>query len=333
MQKEFKTTQDQAVSITKAASLQTAYTIRFLADHELMAGAYRAYAYFRWVDDWIDRESLPKKDRIAFVNRQNVMILDFTERIRSQNLTPAEQKLAAVGATDRSPFWRSQNLTPQEQMLAELIQSDQDPAGRSGLRLYIQNMMAVMAFDAGRRGRLISKSELTTYAHTLAVAVTEAMHYFIGHNCTSPRGEARYLAVTGAHITHMLRDTLEDNAAGYFNIPGEYLKAHHISPLEVGSDPYRGWVKSRVQVARSYFKAGRDYMTQVENVRCRLAGYAYMARFETVLDQIEQDNYLLRARYPECKTLAAAARMCWSTLSCALNQRSPQAESDALTVR
>ena len=309
MQKEFKTTGDLAVSITKAASLQTAYTIRFLADHDLMADAYRAYAYFRWVDDWIDQESLPRIERIAFLNRQNALLIDFTKGIRNQD------------------------ITPEEHMLAELVQSDRDPAGRSGLQSYIQNMMAVMAFDAERKGRLISKSELTTYAHTLAVAVTEAMHYFIGHNCASPRGEARYLAVTGAHITHMLRDTLEDNTAGYFNIPGEYLEAHHISPLEVESDPYRDWVKSRVQLARSYFKAGRDYMAQVENIRCRLAGYAYMARFETVLDLIEQDDYLLRARYPERKTLAAGARMCWSTLSSALNERSPQAKSRTLTVR
>ena len=333
MQKELKTTQDLAVSITKAASLQTACTIRFLADRELMADAFRAYAYFRWVDDWIDQESLPRINRIAFLDRQNALLLDFTKGIRSQNLTPAEQKLASVGVTDRSPFWRSQNITPEEKMLAELVQTDRDPAGRSGLLSYIHNMMAVMAFDAERRGRLISKSELSTYAHTLAVAVTEAMHYFIGYNCASPRDESRYLAVTGAHITHMLRDTLEDNAAGYFNIPGEYLESHHISPLEVESDPYRDWVKSRVQLARSYFKAGRDYMSQVENVRCRLAGYAYMARFETVLDLIEQDDYLLRARYPERKTLAAALQMGWSTLSSAWNERSPQAKSDPLTVR
>ncbi len=36
-----------AASITKAASQQTYYTIRFLADRDRMADAYRAYAYFR----------------------------------------------------------------------------------------------------------------------------------------------------------------------------------------------------------------------------------------------------------------------------------------------
>ena len=315
MKKDFRTTEELAISITKAASLQTAYTIRFLADRDLMADAYKTYAYFRWVDDWIDQDSLQKDDRIAFVDRQNALISDCTQGIRRQD------------------------MTAEEQMLADLIHRDEGSSERSersehsGLRSYIHNMMVVMAFDAGRRGRLISNSELATYAHTLAVAITEAMHYFIGHNSSSPGGETRYLAVTGAHITHMLRDTLEDNAAGYFNIPSEYLTASHISPLDVGSDQYRDWVKDRVQLARSYFKAGRDYMAQVESLRCRLAGYAYLARFEAVLDLIERDDYLLRAQYRECKTPAAGARMSWSTLWSAINEKPPQAKSGVLIIR
>ena len=91
-------------------------------------------------------------------------------------------------------------------------------------------MMAVMAFDADRRGRLISQAELNEYTHWLAVAVTEAMHYFIGHDCASPLGPTRYLAVTGAHITHMLRDALEDVEAGYYNLPAELVgRAGHRS--------------------------------------------------------------------------------------------------------
>ena len=43
-----------ASSITKAASKQTYYTIRFLVDRERVDDAYRAYAYFRWVDDVLD---------------------------------------------------------------------------------------------------------------------------------------------------------------------------------------------------------------------------------------------------------------------------------------
>lgn len=309
MENDLKTTQVLAASITKAASLQTAYTIRFLADHELMHDAYRAYAYFRWVDDWIDQDTRKKDERMAFVDRQNALIRDLTNGLQPRD------------------------VCNEEQLLVELIQNERGNPQRSGLRSYINNMMAVMAFDAGRRGRLISHNELDAYARNLAVAVTEAMHYFIGHGCSSPRTEDRYLAVTGAHITHMLRDTMEDNAAGYFNIPQEFLTANKISPHDTKSEPYRAWVRSRVQLARDYFRSGRRYMAQVENFRCRIAGYTYIARFEAVLDSIERDDYYLRSQYKECKTLVTGARMGWSTLWSAINEKPQQPRSGAFTIR
>jgi phytoene/squalene synthetase len=194
----------------------------------------------------------------------------------------------------------------EEQMLVDLIRNDTEK--NSGLQSYLRNMMAVMAFDANRRGRVIPQSELNEYTYLLASAVTEAMHFFIGHCCYSPQNEMRYLAVSAAHITHMLRDTIDDIQAGYYNIPREVLDANHITPQDVKSDAYRAWVKSRVQLARTYFKAGREYLNQVENPRCRLAGFAYTARFECVLDSIERDGYLLRATYPERKGLGAIVR-------------------------
>ena len=60
--------------------------------------------------------------------------------------------------------------------------------------------------------------------------VTGALHHFIGHNRGAPRNELRYRAAEGAHIAHMLRDTLEDIEAGYFNIPREVVKSGGISP-------------------------------------------------------------------------------------------------------
>ena len=57
----------------------------------------------------------------------------------------------------------------------------------------------------------------------------------------------------------MLRDTFDDAQIGYYNIPREVLEANHIGLQDVGSDAYRAWVKSRVQLAREYFKAGKDY--------------------------------------------------------------------------
>ncbi|HEX3054249.1 MAG TPA: squalene/phytoene synthase family protein [Aggregatilineaceae bacterium] len=262
-----------AAFITKTASQQTYDTIRFLVDADRVGEAYQAYGYFRWVDDWLDQGAEDRAERIAFVERQQ----------------------AVIDSVYRGVWPR--NLSVEEEMVAELIRSDAEPY--SGLQAYIRNMMAVMAFDAGRRGQLITQGELNAYSHHLAVGVTEAMHYFIGHDEYCAPSESRYRAVTAAHITHMLRDTCEDIAAGYYNIPREYVQKYGAAALEVESDAGREWVKSQVQLARSYFQAGKNYLAQIPNARCRMAGYAYSARFEATLAAIEQDDYRLRAYYPE----------------------------------
>lgn len=286
---------ERASSITKAASKQTYYTIRFLADRERVADAYRAYAYFRWVDDILDAESASGSERSALIRRQKSLL-----------------ESCYVGEPPR-------HVNPEEKMLVELIRRDKEE--NSGLQSYLRNMMAVMTFDAERRGRLISQAELNGYTRCLASAVTEAMHYFIGHNCTSPHDETRYLAVAGAHITHMLRDTFDDVQSGYFNIPREILESNHIAPQDVRCNAYRAWVRSRVELARSYFKAGRGYLNRVESRRCRLAGFAYMARFEWLLNTIENEDYCLRSQYSERKSFTGGLRMSWLALSSMINLR------------
>ena len=108
-----------AATITKTASKQTYYTIRFLVDTDLAEDAYRAYAYFRWVDDWLDQEPRPRTERLAFVKRQQALI---------------------DSCTHNNPL---ADLAPEERMLADLIQ--RDVGDGSGLHTYIRNMMAVMA--------------------------------------------------------------------------------------------------------------------------------------------------------------------------------------------
>ena len=127
-----------AASITNAASKQTYYTIRFLVDHERVPDAYRTYGYFRWLDDRLDQSGMEKPDRLVLVERQGTL-LDRCYR----------------GEWPR-------RLSDEEAMLVELVQGDREK--NSGLHAYLRNMMAVMAFDAERRGRLISKAELDRFA-------------------------------------------------------------------------------------------------------------------------------------------------------------------------
>src|SRR5512138_817586 len=155
-----------ASSITKAASKQTYYTIRFLVDRDRVEDAYRAYGYFRWVDDLLDAESGSGPARMAFLERQKSLL---EECYRGE--TPRDASI-------------------QEKILVELVKHDREK--NSGLQSYLRNMMQVMDFDARRRGRLISQAELNEYTHWLAMAVMEAMHYFIGRGAFAPRDETRY---------------------------------------------------------------------------------------------------------------------------------------------
>ncbi len=79
------------------------------------------------------------------------------------------------------------------------------------------------------------------------------------------------------------------------------------------------WVRERVDLAREEFRVGRRYLARLESRRCRLAGHAYLARFEWVLDTVERDGYLLRECYPQRRTvrggLAIACRATGSVLA------------------
>ena len=293
--------------ITKAASKQTYYTIRFLADRERVDDAYRAYGYFRWVDDILDSDAGTASERMTFLDRQKSLL-----------------ESCYRGESPR-------DLSAQEKLLVELVEHDQEK--NSGLRSYLRNMMLVMDFDARRRGALISQVELNEYTRWLAIAVTDALHHFVGHDDFAPGDETRYLAVSAAHITHMLRDTYDDVQAGYFNIPDEVLEAKHIGPLDVHSDAYRAWVRSRIQLAREYFEAGHVYFRRARNLRHRLAGCAYMARFEWLLDTFEREGYSLRPQYSERKSMGTGLRMSWLALASMINLSGAGRLSQTVAVR
>src|SRR5579859_2556019 len=136
--------------ITWNGSKHTYYTIRLLVDQHRIVNAFRAYAYFRWVDDWLDQGQTSRDERLTFIMRQ--------------------QALLDCGYDGAWPA----DLSEREVMLFDLLQSDEEV--HSGLQSYLRHMMAVMTFDARRRGSLISQQALAEYTEHLAIAVTEALH-------------------------------------------------------------------------------------------------------------------------------------------------------------
>ena len=281
-------TSDLPARITRMGSRQTYYTFRLLANRDRVQDAFRSYAYFRWLDDILDCDEDAKQGKIEFLIRQQTIL----EACYQGNLPG--------------------NVIAEEQMLVDLIHND--GVKNSGLQIYLRNMMAVMSFDVERCGRVISDAELAEYTRLLSTAVTELLFYFIGHEDAPSHPENRYHAVNGAHVIHMLRDMFEDISAGYFNVPGEYIKEQNISLADLQSLSFRKWVFGRVKLAREYFSVGRQYISEVKSFRCRLAGFAYLARFEWMMGAIERDGYYLRPEYPERKSIKAGMWIAWRTL-------------------
>ena len=282
-----------AAEITKSGSRQTYYTFLLLADRDRREQAFRCYAYFRWLDDRLDCNSGSRLEKSAFLKHQ-------------QELLEACYRREQTG-----------DACPEELMLVELVRDDREKS--SGMQVYLRNMMAVMAFDVERCGRSITPDELAEYTRLLATAVTEVLFYLIGHHDAPPEGDTRYHAVSGAHMVHMLRDMLEDFDVGYYNFPAAFLTDGPAGSDTFQSLPFRQWVKERAGLARKYFMTGREYISRVKNPRCRLAGFAYLARFEWMLRLIERDDYRLRADYPERKSFRALIWIAWRVLASSVN--------------
>jgi len=263
-----------------------------MADRDLVNDFFRAYAYFRWVDDIVDASSQADDERISFIRRQRELI-DCLYR----NEQPDD-------------------LKPEEEIAADLISHDREE--NSCLQSFVRNMFAIIEFDAYRKGRLISQEELTWYSDCLGRSVTNGIQYFIGNGRAYPATDNRHLAAIAAHITHLLRDMLEDTANGFINIPREYLEAHGISPENVSSPAFRAWVRSRVEQARQYFRQSRRLMDELDVLRRKIVGRWYCARFEGVLDTIERDGYILRAVYNEQRTLSTLLKIAWLGISVTL---------------
>ena len=301
--------------VTRASSKQSYYTACLLVDRDLVDDCCRAYGYFRWVDDVVDGstpangsipgDQSPLLDGAAPLHRAGSQAgrISFIERQRDliERLYDGE---------------RPDDLAPEERIVADLINHDRGE--NSGLRSFILNFLAIIEFDAHRRGHTISERDLTWYSARLGKAVTDAIQYFIRNGYSYPTAENRYLAATAAHITHMLRDMVEDVGEGYINIPAECLKEHGIDPADFESEPFRVWVRDRVELARQYFRDGKRYIDGLDVLRCKIAARWYCARFEGTLDTIERDGYVLRARYRRRPAPLIWLGMAWLAVSVAV---------------
>ncbi len=259
-----------AGSITWKASKLTYFIGRVFVDRDLKEDFFRAYAYFRWIDDIVDESSATNEDRIRFVTRQDTLI---------------KRLFSGDGLMD--------DLRPEEELLLRLTESRHNHS--DNLRSFVENMFAIIQFDAHRKDSTINSAELNWYSGCLGRSVVDGLQYFIGNDHDYPRSENQYSAAIAAHITHLLRDTIPDMANGFINIPSDVLPEQDIQTPD--HPAVRSWVKDRVMLARRLFREGREYIRSLRVKRCQLASYLYCRQFERILDTIERDDYVVRRAY------------------------------------
>jgi hypothetical protein len=82
-----------------------------------------------------------------------------------------------------------------------------------------------------------------------------------------------------------------------------------------------------VELARANFAEGKRYLDQLDVLRCKIVGHWYCARFEVVLDTIEQDGYTLRKDFQERRRISTWLKIAWLgvslTISHILHQKQP----------
>lgn len=94
-----------AAAIPRAASKQTYSTIHLFFDRGRVDDAYRDYAYFRWVDDRLDREGSPRTDRkLALPDRRLSLHPPFRGGAR-QYRTRGLQAQGPLSGTQRLKPW------------------------------------------------------------------------------------------------------------------------------------------------------------------------------------------------------------------------------------
>ena len=102
----FNTTVELARAITKSSSKQSYYTARLMVDRNLELDCFRAYGYFRWVDDIVDIKSKTREERQDFINRQKDLAEFLYRGERPGELAPEEEMLADLIHNDIGNCYR-----------------------------------------------------------------------------------------------------------------------------------------------------------------------------------------------------------------------------------
>lgn len=228
---------------------------------------FRAYEYFRWVDDYIDDKKTLTKDAKRLLSREIRLI---------------------------STLYSHKPITPTyifEEYISSVISEDYE--NRNGMQEIINGFFCALSWDVRRRNRIPTAKELTSYSQYLGCSYSQGITYGLNYHPT----DSRFLEVSNncgvaAHITHMLRDFFIDLEIGYINISKEDIEKYHINlssnrqDLKMALSP---WCKDQFLKTQNLFNQGLNSINKLPGFRARFAFRLISIRYLLILKKVKRD--------------------------------------------
>lgn len=224
------------------------------------------YTYLRWVDDYVDDNSIDESKQKSFLSRH----LNIINRLYRGFKTGTKNYF--------------------EKAISEVIKYDIKNGHR--LKTVIYKMFEVFDFDIKRKNKIPDFIGLNEYSKKIGDAYTRALLFFLAPGL--PYKEDFSLPAYASHQVHLLRDFMIDKENGYFNISGEEMNKYNIKEDLTQDENFSRWVKDKIENVKILFGKGKKELKNIPIPRVRLTGYLYCSRYQRVISRIEKDHYKLR---------------------------------------
>jgi phytoene/squalene synthetase len=224
------------------------------------------YTYLRWVDDFVDDNTIESSRQKEFLS-EHLNIIDH--------------------------LYNGYKFRPEnyfEEAISEVVKYDIKNGYR--LKTVIYKMFEVFDFDIKRKNKFPDFTGLNEYSKKIGDAYTRALLFFLAPGLLYK--EDFSLSAYASHQVHLLRDFLIDKENGYFNISGEEIKKYNIKEDLIQDENFAHWVKDKIANIKFLIEKGKREFRNIPILRVRLTGYLYCFRYQRVIRRIEKDHYKLR---------------------------------------
>ena len=186
--------------------------VKCMISHHIRPYAYFCYHYFRWVDDYIDNNSIPLKDKKSFYNEQVSKVTSCINREFVQTNFVEELFLRYL-----IEFLHERN--------AHFLMED------------LKLLLKTIGDDIRRQenGGIFSQDEMQNYMNDILRSFFIITNYFLHPKIALQyRNDFIYLR-TLVHI-FLVNDLAEDFELGYINLSSEDLQQYHIDSTNLLTD-------------------------------------------------------------------------------------------------